>query len=1000
MKIFTDALLSAAFVLASLPAAHAAALADPEMFGICEHVSIRIDNFGGEFERRDTVFAGLRAAGIRWVRTDFRWMGCTWPWETEGEYNWYDFDCVFDSAEAHGVSVLPILLGDNPWTGDKAFNDLDGWCEFVRLFVARYKDRISAVEIWNEPNLSNAWSGTTAQYVTLLRRSYTTVKAVDPSIRVVLGGIAGNPSDYLDDLYSAGAQGAFDVMNFHPYNGQRAPAAEWETSSGFLGLTKTPQSIPLWIDRVRAAMNSSGDSGKPIWITEIGWYTAGASGAVSEAVQAEYVAAIVPLATSKGVEKLFLYEFRAPEVTLDTNPQESHFGIVHADFSPKPAYRAYRNAIYEAVHGTADPDADAVFLISADGWGVQSASMAGGWSDGAAPHTDADYLVALGEEPGLWTTNAPVETVFAGRSLTLGQANGGAVGMLRLLGWGSTFTVSDLRLNGGSCRLTGSTGGSGETLAGAVSVRTTAARPFVFRADPDGTRGFTLASTLSGAAGTALRFEADGGSSLLLALSGDASAYAGGYILDGGAVTGRLSSAALAGPSGAGAIALRNGAALAPFADGQVFTTARALSSEDGSARIDVEEGQTLTLAAPISGVFRKTGSGTLVLDGGTTGPGRIVAAGGEVRVDIDTAQFISAIDGGRVVYCVPAGSLASAQSIATVSVPGPLAAGDVAVSEGAAALGWATSVRYEENAADPGTFTAYIDVVPAPRATLGTDSFEAYAPGTAAAALPGWTGGGSVATATPSLGDPPGWPIPGETHERVLAVDGLAMRSWGDSFARDSQSIDCLVQVRIPGSDNWRDWVLDDADAQLRLAFDTDGAPCLWHAGEDGEGVWTRLTALRAYADGDWVRVSADLDYPASGAAFAQVRFDGSCCIAPVGRRNPSDATPNGGSWFRLLAPAATRRKVSAIEFADATGVDDLVLASHAPALAPDFPTGSVTSSGGIPFAWFDGYGIPRDPAGDPDADGFTDLAEYGAGTDPLDPASHPPEATVFIVR
>ncbi len=32
--------------------------------------------------------------------------------------------------------------------------------------------------------------------------------------------------------------------------------------------------------------------------------------------------------------------------------------------------------------------------------------------------------------------------------------------------------------------------------------------------------------------------------------------------------------------------------------------------------------------------------------------------------------------------------------------------------------------------------------------------------------------------------------------------------------------------------------------------------------------------------------------------------------------------------------------------------------------------------------------------------ADGFTDLAEYGADTDPLDPASLPPEATVFIAR
>ena len=992
MKIFTDALLSAAFALASLSAAHAVA-SDPGAFGICEHVTWSA-SAAGEYENRDTAFARCAAAGIEWLRCDVCWQYCA---TSSGIWSWGQIDNVFASAELRGIRLFPILRGTNPVTGGEAYNDLDAWGEFVRQFTTRYQGRLCAVEIWNEPDLSTFWTGTATQFATLVQRSYAAIKAIDPSITVVLGGVTAGGTDFLSSLYSNGVKNYCDAVAYHPYVWPHAPDEEWRTGNIFSGYTY--HSFVRNINAVKSIMTSNGDGSKPLWLTQVGWPSGGNNG-VSEAQQAAYLTNAVSIAFANGVEKFFAYELKAPET--DASDPESFFGILHSDYSFKPAYLAYRDAIVKTESGAEDPYAAAVFLLSGDNWDVQSFATAGNWSDGAAPHSDADYLVANLGSAGLWFPLSG-DATFGGRSLAVGRI-GGLQGRVRNIGWGNTITIGSLALNNG--RWTVAAGGdaaTGVTLAGTAIVNAPASEPFIFTADAvdtDSPRLLTLASTLSGAAGTALRFEADGGSSLLLALSGDASAYAGGYILDGGAVTGRLSAAALAGPSGAGAISLRNGAVLAPFADGQVFATARALSAEDGSARIDVPAGQTFTLAAPISGVFCKTGSGTLVMDGGTIGTGRIVVAGGEVRVDIDTAQFISAIDGGRVVYCVPAGSLASAQSIATVSVPGPLAAGDVAVSEGAAALGWATSVRYEENAADPGTFTAYIDVVPAPRATLGTDSFEAYAPGTATAALPGWTGGGSVATATPAVGDPPGWPIPGETHERVLAVDGLATRSWGDSFARDSQSIDCLVQVRIPGSDNWRDWVFDDADAQLRLAFDTDGAPCLWHAGEDGEGVWTRLTALRAYADGDWVRVSADLDYPASGAAFAQVRFDGSCCIAPAGRRNPSDATPNGGSWFRLLAPAATRRKVSAIEFADATGVDDLVLASHAPALAPDFPTGSVTSSGGIPFAWFDGYGIPRDPAGDPDADGFTDLAEYGAGTDPLDPASHPPEATVFIVR
>ena len=989
---FPSFILAAAFAAAVAARTARAAGSDPGAFGVCEHVTWSA-GAGGEYENRDTSFSRCAAAGIGWLRCDVCWNYCA---TSSGTWSWGQIDNVFASAESHGIRLLPILRGTNPVTGGEAYDDLDAWCEFVRQFTTRYQGRLCAVEIWNEPDISTFWTGTATQFATLVQRSYAAIKAIDPSITVVLGGVTAGGTDFLSSLYSNGVKNYCDAVAYHPYVWPHAPDEEWRTGNIFSGYTY--HSFVRNINAVQSIMSSNGDGSKPLWLTEVGWPSGGNNG-VSEAQQAAYLTNAVSIAFANGVEKFFAYELKAPET--DASDPESFFGILHSDYSFKPAYLAYRDAIVKTESGAEDPYAAAVFLLSGDNWDVQSFATAGNWSDDAAPHSNTDYLVANLGTARLWFPLRG-DATFGGRSLAIGRV-GGLAGQVRNIGWGNTVTVGSLALNNG--RWTVAAGGdaaTGVTLAGAATVNAPASEPFIFAADAleaNSPRLFTLSSTLSGAAGTALRFEADGGSSLALALSGDASAYAGSFVLDGGAVTGRLSAAALAGPSGAGAIALRNGASLAPFADGQVLATGRTLSS-DGSARIDVPAGQTIMLSAPISGAFRKTGTGTLVIDGGTTGSGRVVAGEGDVRVDMDTAQFVSAIDGGRVVYCVPERSLASAQSIATVTVPGPLAAGDVGVSEGAAALGWATSVRYEENAAEPGMFTAYIDVVPAPRTTMGTDSFEAYAPGTAAAALPGWTGHGSVATATPSVGDPPGWPLPDETHARILAVDGLATRSWSESFVRDSQSLDFLAQVNIAGSDDWRDWLPGDADAQLRLAFDTDGAPCLWHAGEDGAGVWTRLTALRAYAAGDWVRVSADFAYPAGGPASVQVRLDGSCCIAPVGRRDPADAAANGGSWFRLLAPGAARRKVSEIEFADATGVDDLVLAAHDPALAPDFPVGAVTSADGVPFGWFDGHGIPRDPAGDPDADGFGNRAEYGAGTDPLDPLSHPAAPMTLIVR
>ena len=64
------------------------------------------------------------------------------------------------------------------------------------------------------------------------------------------------------------------------------------------------------------------------------------TGGNSEREQADYLLRALPVAAKHGVERLIIYEFRATEKKADD--RESHFGIVHADFSPKEAYRALK----------------------------------------------------------------------------------------------------------------------------------------------------------------------------------------------------------------------------------------------------------------------------------------------------------------------------------------------------------------------------------------------------------------------------------------------------------------------------------------------------------------------------------------------------------------------------------------------------------------------------------------------------------------------------------
>ena len=64
------------------------------------------------------------------------------------------------------------------------------------------------------------------------------------------------------------------------------------------------------------------------------------AGGSTEQFQAEVLPRTYLLAFSAGVQRLFWYEFQSPEgIAFD---QESHFGIVHKDLSPKPAYIAYK----------------------------------------------------------------------------------------------------------------------------------------------------------------------------------------------------------------------------------------------------------------------------------------------------------------------------------------------------------------------------------------------------------------------------------------------------------------------------------------------------------------------------------------------------------------------------------------------------------------------------------------------------------------------------------
>jgi hypothetical protein len=173
-----------------------------------------------------------------------------------------------DEAERHGLKVLLLLGWEDPLT------DVQSWGDDVYDIVHRYRGRVAAYQICNEPNLAEMWHkpryADPAEYVSFLREAYLRAKEADPNCIIVSAGLAVNGGmgelamddvQFLRGMYAAGAKPYFDVLGSHPYGFGYAPE----------DATSNPTHCFRRVEQQRAVMVQYGDGAKPIWATEVGW---------------------------------------------------------------------------------------------------------------------------------------------------------------------------------------------------------------------------------------------------------------------------------------------------------------------------------------------------------------------------------------------------------------------------------------------------------------------------------------------------------------------------------------------------------------------------------------------------------------------------------------------------------------------------------------------------------------------------------------------------------
>jgi hypothetical protein len=166
---------------------------------------------------------------------------------------------------------------------------LDDWRAFVRQVATRYKGRIQAYEIWNEPNLKQYWMGNTDQLIALTREASSIIKATDPDALIVSpaattsGGVG-----WLDEFLSKGGGQYVDVIGYH-----------------FYVFPQPPEAMADLVQRVKQTMSKNGVGDKPLWGTEIGW--AEPKPFPSDELGAAYIARAYTISWAAGVSRLYWY---------------------------------------------------------------------------------------------------------------------------------------------------------------------------------------------------------------------------------------------------------------------------------------------------------------------------------------------------------------------------------------------------------------------------------------------------------------------------------------------------------------------------------------------------------------------------------------------------------------------------------------------------------------------------------------------------------------------
>jgi hypothetical protein len=309
----------------------------PDQFGISTGQQL----FTETGDKIDADMAGIATLPAHWVRTAVRWDSVEPDGPTSDD--WAQADRIVAAAQKNKIELIIDLTGTPPWArapgaGPVQFPpDLQTYATFAGKLAARYKGRVAAYELGNEPNHLKSFANPSEAprlYAQLLKLSYPAIKAADPAAKVLTAGVGGTTGngvvggdEFVADLYAAGAKPYFDGVAYHPYTYPLLPSDD-HGARGWNRMLKA-----------RDTMVSNGDGDKQIWVTEYGAPTDGPN-SVSEDQQAKIMYDAFRLwATYPWAGPLCWFDYR--DKGTDTSDHGNFFGLYTKDGQPKVALQQY-----------------------------------------------------------------------------------------------------------------------------------------------------------------------------------------------------------------------------------------------------------------------------------------------------------------------------------------------------------------------------------------------------------------------------------------------------------------------------------------------------------------------------------------------------------------------------------------------------------------------------------------------------------------------------------